>query len=94
MRRVSVMNSFYEESLHKDEPQVSVYISADIPRAILTEHFVFILYLSILPNIQVENYSNYSVGDLSQWYNDIKVVGKIRYKYLNMYLIKLKKTLM
>ena len=91
MRRVSVMNSFYEESLQKDEPQVSTYLSADIPKAILTEQFVFILYLSILPNIQVENYSNYSVGDLSQWYNDIKVVGKIRYKYLNMYLIKLKK---
>ena len=79
MRRVSVVNSFYEESLYKDEPQVSVYVSGDIPRAILTEQFVFVLYLSILPNIQVDTYSNYAIGDFSQWYNDIEVVGKIRY---------------
>merc|ERR1712142_695781 len=69
MRRVSVMNLFYEESLNKHEPQVSVYISADIPRAILMEKFVFVLYLSILPDIQVDTYSNYAAGDLSEWYN-------------------------
>merc|ERR1712142_63016 len=55
----------------------SVYISADIPRAILMEKFVFVLYLSILPDIQVDTYSNYAAGDLSEWYNDIEVVGQI-----------------
>ena len=54
------MNIFYEKTLYQDEPQVSVYSKADIPRAMLTETYVFVLYIGVLPDLEKDNYTNYN----------------------------------
>ena len=54
------MNIFYENTLYQDEPQVAVYSEADIPRAMLTETYVFVLYIGVLPNLTTDNFINYN----------------------------------
>ena len=57
------MNIFYEKTLNQDEPQVSVYSEADIPRAMLTETYVFVLYIGVLPDLITDDYTNYNVSN-------------------------------
>ena len=70
------MNIFYEKTLYQDEPQVAVYSQADIPRAMLTETYVFVLYIGVLPNLTTDNYTNYSES------NRGKVLTLSLYPYL------------
>ena len=58
-RQVSAMNIFYERTLYQDQPQVAVYSKADIPRAMLTEPYVFVLYIGVLPDLVQDNFENY-----------------------------------
>ena len=62
-RQVAAMNIFYEKTLNQDQPQVASYAEADIPRAMLTEPFVFVLFIGVLPDLKRDNYSNYHVDD-------------------------------
>ena len=57
------MNIFYEKTLYQDEPQVAVYSEADIPRAMLTETYVFVLYIGVLPDLEKDNYTNYNISN-------------------------------
>ena len=63
---------------------MAAYKNADIPRAMLTEHYVFICELHVLPVLQ-DKFEYYNVdsifNDTSQsqkWYNNDHAVGKIR----------------
>ena len=56
------MNIFYEKTVKQDEPQVARYEEANIPRAMLTEPFVFVLYIGVLPHLKEDSYSNYHVN--------------------------------
>ena len=58
-RQIKAINIFYERTLDQDEPQVAVYKEANIPRAMLTQPFVFVLYIGILPDLQSDDFSNY-----------------------------------
>ena len=77
-RQISVINTFYHKTLNKDKPQVGVYTKGDIPNAILTEQFVFVLYVRVLPNLVKDNFENYDPSVNEQWYNKETVVGDIR----------------
>ena len=54
------MNIFYEKTLYQDQPQVAVYSEADIPRAMLTETYIFVLYIGVLPDLIRDNFDNYN----------------------------------
>ena len=79
MRQIAAINKFYEKTLGEDTPQVGAYSKADIPRAMLSREFVFVLSVAVLPNLTVDEIENFA-RDKSQnnWYNDKKIVGKIR----------------
>ena len=42
-REVSALNIFYEKTVNKNEPQIASFRSADIPIAMLSEPFVFVI---------------------------------------------------
>ena len=84
-RQVKAINIFYEQTLHQDKPQVAAYKNADIPRAMLTEHYVFICELHVLPVVQ-DKFEYYNVDNIfdatsqsQKWYNNDHAVGKIRF---------------
>ena len=78
-RQVAVLNIFYEHTLMRDTPQVRVYTNADIPKSLLTQKFVFILTLAILPIIDHDSYDNFNKETVSDnWYNNDTLVGEIR----------------
>ena len=81
-RRVaSIINTFFVKSLSPDEPQVAEFERADIENAIVTERFVFVLSIYILPNLVEDGYENYdeTASDINgrNWFNNIEAVGKI-----------------
>ena len=53
-------------------------MTADIPKAILTEQFVFVLFVKILPDLELDNFDNYNANNNQQWYNNLRIVGEIR----------------
>ena len=54
-------------------------MTADIPKAILTEQFVFVLFVKILPDLELDNFDNYDANNSDQqWYNNLRIVGEIR----------------
>ena len=63
------MNIFYERTLYQDQPQVAVYSKADIPRAMLTEPYVFVLYIGVLPDLVQDNFENYDETKLGNDFN-------------------------
>ena len=67
---------------------MAAYKNADIPRAMLTEHYVFICELHVLPVLQ-DKFEYYNVDTIfsatsqnQKWYNNDEAVGKIRFVYL------------
>ena len=69
---------FYQETLQRNGPQVGIYESGDIPNAILTEKYVFILTVGVLPDLEKDSYEN-ADGETYKWYNDEYKVGNIRF---------------
>ena len=78
-RQISVVNTFYLQTLNKNTPQLGRFVSADIPKAILTEEFVFILFVNILPDLEIDNFDNYNPNHSDKkWFNNLSIVGEIR----------------
>ena len=74
-----MINTFYLQTLNKNTPQLGRFITADIPKAILTEQFVFVLLVNILPDLELDNFDNYDNNhSKKQWYNNLDIVGEIR----------------
>ena len=74
-----MINTFYLQTLNKNTPQLGRFITADIPKAILTEQFVFVLLVNILPDLELDNFDNYDDNHSEkQWYNNLNIVGEIR----------------
>ena len=74
-----MINTFYLQTLNKNAPQLGRYITADIPKAILTEQFVFVLFVKISPDLELDNFDNYDANNSDQqWYNNLRIVGEIR----------------
>ena len=71
------MNKFYERTLDQDTPQIGVYAMADIPRAMLTRQFVFVLSIAVLPDLETDDFDNFQQSS-NDWYNEDNVVGQIR----------------
>ena len=69
---------FYQETLQRNGPQVGIYESGDIPNAILTEEYVFILTVGVLPDLEKDSYDNFDDQNY-QWYNDEYKVGIMRF---------------
>ena len=79
MRQIGAINKFYEKTLGKEAPQIGVYSKADIPRAMLSREFVFILSVKVLPNLVEDEYLSFNMEDRANyWYNNDSVVGEIR----------------
>ena len=80
-RVASIINTFFVKTLNPDEPQVAEFERADIENAIVTERFVFVLNINILPNFVEDCYENFdetaSVINARNWFNNIEAVGKI-----------------
>ena len=70
-RQVSAINIFYEKTLYQDQPQVAVYSEADIPRAMLTETYIFVLYIGVLPDLIRDNFDNYNNNNTGKAFNII-----------------------
>ena len=52
---------------------------ADIPRAMLTKPYVFIIEIFVLPNKDQDRFKFYIPGEKNtNWYNDENIVGCIR----------------
>ena len=65
--------------MNKDKPQVAEYQQADIPRAILTQPYVFIYEINILPNKTLDRFKHYYLSIKNKnWYNNITTTGDIR----------------
>ena len=78
-RQVAAIEIFYDKTINIDVPQVAEYSKADIPRAILTQPFVFIYDIKILPNLPFDSFENYYLNiENPNWYNDITTTGLIR----------------
>ena len=79
-RQVAAINKFYERTLDQDTPQIGVYAKADIPRAMLTRQFVFVLSIAVLPDLEMDDFDNFKLGKNigTHWYNIEDTVGKIR----------------
>ena len=74
-----MINTFYLQTLNKNTPQLGRYITSDIPKAILTEQFVFVLFVKVLPDLELDNFDNYDDNRRDeQWYNNLDIVGEIR----------------
>ena len=58
-RQIAAIEIFYDKSMNKDKPQVAEYQQADIPRAILTQPYVFIYEINILPNKTLDRFKHY-----------------------------------
>ena len=82
-RKVSVINTFFKKTKGKDELQIGRTSFADISKAILSERFVFVLYIRVIPNIKEDSYDNFDELDEESinknWYNNVTSVGQIRY---------------
>ena len=82
-----VVNLFFEETLGKKAPQVGMYAFGDIPRAMLKEKYVFILHVSVLPDLEKDKFENFNISEVNEnWYNKKNVIGEIRYKLYERYL--------
>ena len=78
-RQVSVINTFYKETLLQDEPQIGKCSNSDISTAMLKEQFVFVLYVNILPNVEDSSFASYDeLSKGKSWYNNRDIVGEIR----------------
>ena len=78
-RQIGAINKFYEKTVGQDGPQIGVYSKADIPRAILSRQFVFVLSVAVLPDLDNDDIEKYQIGNRdTYWYNNKSVVGKIR----------------
>ena len=84
-RQVAVINTFYKETLGKDVPQVARYTHGDIPTALLTQKYVIVCTVFVLPDLDADNYTTYlnnydsqDLGFLNHWYNKEEKVGIIR----------------
>ena len=81
-RRVSIINTFYRKSLQKEAPQLTKSLKADISKAMLSERFVFVLSIRILPDLDEDTFSNFNELDWERinknWYNNLTAIGKIR----------------
>ena len=78
-RLVSIINTFHVKTRGSNNQKIDRTSNADISQAILTNPFVFVLYISILPDIEEDNFENFD-GKSSEklWYNDMEMIGKIR----------------
>ena len=80
-RQAAVINMFYVRSLDLDQPQIANFAKADILNAMLTNRFVFVLNLYILPDVQKESFENFddsnSVVFDQKWYQNRSAVGNI-----------------
>ena len=81
---MAAMNQFYERTLGQETPQIGVYAKADIPRAMLTRQFVFVLSISVLPDLEKDDFDNYQMDEESDtyWYNYEDIVGEIRWEFI------------
>ena len=83
-RRVSIINTFYTKSLKKEAPQLAKSLKADISKAMLSERFVFVLSIRILPDLDEDTFSKFNELDWERinknWYNNLTALGKIRLK--------------
>ena len=78
-RQVGAINKFYERTQYQDTPQIGVYSNADIPRAVLSREFVFVLSVSVLPDLNEDTFSKFHMDDRTDyWYNNITTVGEMR----------------
>ena len=77
---------FYQETLKRNGPQVGIYESGDIPNAILTEKYVFILTVGVLPDLEKDSY-HYADQETYHWYNDEYKVGDMRFYSLYFFII-------
>ena len=55
-RQVSAVNVFYDETSNLDEPQVEEYSVANVPVAMLRRPFVFVLFISVLPDLEEDGF--------------------------------------
>ena len=79
MRQIGAINKFYEKTVGKETPQIGVYSEADIPRAMLSREFVFVLSVKVLPNLVEDEYEKFTIEKRTNyWYNNMNVVGEIR----------------
>jgi len=89
-REVNALNIFYGETVNKVAPKMAQYQNADVPAALLTKKYVFVLSLHILPNIEDEKFDCSSDnGETSlSWYDDPKDAGQIGHlwrKYISFF---------
>ena len=84
---MAAINKFYEQTLDQETPQIGVYAKADIPRAMLTRQFVFVLSIAVLPDLEKDDFDNYQMGEENDthWYNKEDIVGEIRWEF-NLFL--------
>ena len=54
------------------------YESGDIPNAILTEKYVFLLTVGVLPDTKKDSFENFDENN-QNWYNDKSRLGEIRW---------------
>ena len=82
-RRVSIINTFYKKSLQRDAPQLTKSSKSDISKAMLSERFVFVLSIRILPDLEEDSFEKFNELNKEQinknWYNNLTSVGKIRF---------------
>ena len=82
-RRVSIINTFYKKSLQKDAPQLTKSSKSDISKAMLSERFVFVLSIRILPDLEEDSFEKFDELNEEKinknWYNNLNSVGKIRF---------------
>ena len=81
-RSISVINTFFLRSNGIDFPKITRYSDAEISSNMMSKTYVFVLYLRILPNYTKDGLSNFNNNDLSiknNWYNNITIIGNIRY---------------
>ena len=85
-RQIAAINVFYDQTINKDRPQVAEYVEADIPKAILTQQYVFIYEIDILPDEKWDSFDFFYTGvKYGNWYDNITATGIIRFEK-NLYL--------
>ena len=79
IRQVNAISIFYTETVEKDEPQISVYSKATIPRTLVSHQTVLVLTLNVLPNSHSfwENWTRTQRPNKDSWYNNLETNGRI-----------------
>ena len=77
--QVGYINRRINSSINLTLYYFRVYPRGDIPRAILKEEYVIVLYVAVLPDATLDSYTSYTEDKSRlQWFNDEGIVGDMR----------------